>query len=52
MKSTKRVLVFSTVILAMVMLFGPMQVLAAEADVYVPSMYATAWSLIQPVIAI
>ena len=52
MKSTKRVLVFSTAILAMAMLLGPMQVLAAEAEGYVPSMYATCWALIPPVIAI
>ena len=52
MKSTKRVLVFSTAVLAMAMLLGPMQVLAAEAEGYVPSMYATCWALIPPVIAI
>ncbi len=32
--------------------FGPMQVMAAEAEAYVPSMYATFWALLPPIIAI
>lgn len=52
MKSTKRTLISCTAVLAMVMILGPMQVLAAEADAYIPSMYATCWALIPPVIAI
>lgn len=36
----------------MVMLLGPMQVMAAETGAYAPSMYATFWSLLPPIIAI
>ena len=52
MKSTKKILMCCTAVLAMVMLFGPMHVLAAEADTYTPSLYATFWALFPPVIAI
>lgn len=52
MKSTKKTLIFSTAVLAMVMLLGPIQVLAAETESYIPSMYATYWALIPPIIAI
>ena len=52
MKSTKKTLMCCTAVLALVALFGPMQVLAAEADAYAPSMYATFWALLPPIIAI
>jgi len=52
MKSTKKTFRYCTAALALVMLCAPICALAAEEGAAAPSMYATFWALLPPIIAI
>jgi len=52
MRSTKKTFRYCTAALALVMLCAPICALAAEEGAATPSMYATFWALLPPIIAI
>ena len=52
MKKFKKGLIAGASVLSLCFLLMPMVTLAAEADPAVPSMYATFWALVPPVVAI
>ena len=52
MKKFKKGLIAGASVLSLCFLLMPMVTLAAEADPAAPSMYATFWALVPPVVAI
>ncbi len=52
MKKLKRALIAGTAVLSLCFLVMPMAVLAAQEGTELPSMYATFWALVPPIVAI
>ncbi len=52
MKKMKRVLLAGASVMSLCFLLMPIIAFAAEEETYTPSMYATIWALVPPIVAI